>query len=152
MTVALPSPISPSMPIPPTRSPTATAAAARDAGSIQRAAQEFEAMAVGQMLAPMFQTVDTAKGAFGGGSGEEAWKPMMVAELGKQVAKGGGIGLARPVMEQMLRLQEARNEPGGAQVPPTPNPPEQNHFEQLMLEQPTLRRTTLQQAITRPGA
>ena len=85
---------------------------------IQKAAQDFEAMALGQMLAPMFETVDASKGAFGGGSGEEAWKPMMVNEIGKQMAKSGGMGLARPVMEQMLRMQEARN--GGAGTPLRP--------------------------------
>lgn len=71
-------------------------------------AQQFEAMAIGQMLAPMFDTVDTGKGLFGGGNGEDAWKPMMVSELAKTVAAHGGFGLARPVMEQMMRLQEAK--------------------------------------------
>jgi Rod binding domain-containing protein len=33
---------------------------------------------------------------------------MMVTEIGKQMAKSGGVGLARPVMEQMLRMQETR--------------------------------------------
>lgn len=104
---------------------------------IQKSAQDFEAMALGQMLAPMFETVDASKGPFGGGSGEEAWKPMMVSELGKQMAKGGGLGLARPVMEQMLRMQEAR--PDGAAGMPAAR--EQTPTEQLLLERPALRRT-----------
>ena len=74
-----------------------------------RAAQDFEAMAIGQMLQPMFETVDTAHGPFGGGAGEEAWKPMMVDTIGKQIAAHGGIGLARPVFAEMLQAQEARN-------------------------------------------
>lgn len=73
---------------------------------IAAAAQQFEAMAIGQLLAPMFDTVDTSKGLFGGGEAEAAWKPMMVSEMAKQVAKQGSFGLARPVMEQMMRLQE----------------------------------------------
>ena len=32
---------------------------------------------------------------------------MMTAELAKHMAAHGGLGLARPVMQQMLRLQEA---------------------------------------------
>ncbi len=91
---------------------------------IQKAAQDFEAMALGQMLAPMFETVDASKGVFGGGSGEQAWKPMMVNELGKQMAKSGGVGLARPVMEQMMRMQEARTE-GAAGAPSGQKPREQ---------------------------
>ena len=66
-------------------------------------------MALGQMLAPMFETVDASKGAFGEGSGEQAWQLMMVTEIGKQMAKSGGVGLARPVMEQMLRLTGMRS-------------------------------------------
>ena len=73
---------------------------------IAAAAQQFEAMAIGQLIAPMFDTVNTSKGPFGGGDGEAAWKPMLVSELAKHIAAHGGLGLARPVMQQMLRLQE----------------------------------------------
>ncbi len=76
-----------------------------------QAAQDFEAMTLGQMLAPMFETVDTSKGTFGGGEGEAAWRPMMTQELGKQIAKSGGLGLAVPVYHQMLELQAKREEP-----------------------------------------
>ena len=69
-------------------------------------------MALGQMLAPMFETVDQSKGMFGGGDGEAAWKPLWVKELAKHVAAHGGLGLAGPVMQQMLRLQEARSGAG----------------------------------------
>ena len=75
---------------------------------IAAAAQQFEAVAIGQMLEPMFATADPSKGLFGGGSAEEAWRPMMVTELAKGIAAHGGLGLARPVMEQMMRLQESR--------------------------------------------
>lgn len=74
---------------------------------IAAAAGQFEAMAIGQLLQPMFDTVDTGKGLFGGGNGEDAWKPMLVTELAKQISKAGGLGLAQPIMQQMLRLQEA---------------------------------------------
>ena len=76
---------------------------------IQKAAQEFEAMAIGQMLAPMFETADQSKTMFGGGDGEKAWRPMLVSALAKHMAAHGGLGLARPVMQQMLQMQEARN-------------------------------------------
>jgi peptidoglycan hydrolase FlgJ len=73
---------------------------------LRKAAQDFEAMAIGQLLQPMFETVDTAHGAFGGGAGEEAWRPMLVDAIGKQMAANGGIGLAVPVFNAMLRAQE----------------------------------------------
>lgn len=75
---------------------------------ITASAKQFEAMAIGQLLEPMFATVDSSKGPFGGGEAEQAWRPMMVTELAKGVAAHGGLGLARPVMEQMMRMQEAR--------------------------------------------
>ena len=74
---------------------------------IERAAQDFEAMALGQLLGPIFDTVDESKGPFGGGSGEAAWKPMMVTEMAKSLAKQGSMGLKEPIMQQMLRMQEA---------------------------------------------
>lgn len=74
---------------------------------VAASARQFEAMAIGQLLQPMFDTVDTGKGLFGGGNGEDAWKPMLVSELAKQIANAGGLGLAQPIMQQMLRLQEA---------------------------------------------
>lgn len=72
-----------------------------------KTAQDFEAMVLGQLVAPMFATVATSKGMFGGGAAEEQWKPMLSQEIGKHVAKGGGLGLAVPVYHQMLRAQEA---------------------------------------------
>jgi Rod binding domain-containing protein len=51
--------------------------------------------------------VETSKGVFGGGAAEEQWRPMLSQEIGKHVARGGGLGLAVPVYHQMLRAQEA---------------------------------------------
>jgi peptidoglycan hydrolase FlgJ len=76
----------------------------------RKAAQDFEAMALGEMLQPMFKTVDTSKGLFGGGKGEATWKPMMVEEMAKTIAKHGGIGLADSVMREMLRMQENKHD------------------------------------------
>jgi peptidoglycan hydrolase FlgJ len=86
---------------PPTTLPPAKVAA------IAKAAQDFEAMAIGQMLQPMFATVDMSHNAMGGGAAEAAWKPMLVDEIAKHMARHGGLGLAQPVFAQMLRMQEA---------------------------------------------
>lgn len=74
-----------------------------------KAAQDFEAMALSEFLKPMFDTVDTAHAPFGGGQGEEQWKPMMVDALAKQITKAGGIGLAKQVFTQMIHMQEAKD-------------------------------------------
>jgi flagellar protein FlgJ len=72
---------------------------------LAKSAQDFEAMAIGQLLQPMFDTVDTAHNAFGGGAGEEAWKPMLVQEFARQIEAHGGLGLAKPIYDAMLRMQ-----------------------------------------------
>ncbi|WP_428488798.1 rod-binding protein [Rhodopila sp.] len=79
-----------------------------DPAKVAKSAQDFEAMAIGQLLQPMFDTVDTSHDLFGGGAGEEAWKPMLVQEFAKQIAAHGGLGLAKPIYEAMLRMQGNR--------------------------------------------
>jgi peptidoglycan hydrolase FlgJ len=79
-----------------------------DPAKMAKSARDFEAMAIGQLLQPMFDTVNTSKSAFGGGSGEEAWKPMLIQEFAKQIAAHGGLGLAKPVYDAMQRMQETK--------------------------------------------
>jgi peptidoglycan hydrolase FlgJ len=71
------------------------------------AAKQFEAVALTELLQPMFATLDEAGGMFGGGVGETAWRPMLVQAIAQQIAAHGGIGLAAPVLRTMLGMQEA---------------------------------------------
>ncbi len=73
-----------------------------------KAAQDFEAMAIGQLLQPMFSTVDMSGGSFGGGEGEKNFQPMLVTEMAKEVEQHGGLGLAKPIYDEMLKMQEKR--------------------------------------------
>jgi Rod binding domain-containing protein len=75
---------------------------------LRKAAEDFTAVALNELLKPMFDTADIASGPFGGGPAEEQFKPMMISEIAKQIARSGGLGLAEPVYQQMLRLQETR--------------------------------------------
>ena len=86
--------------------PVATSLPEAQVAKAWKAAQDFEAMALGQLLAPMFNTVDTAHSVFGGGEAEATWRPMLVDAIGKQMAAQGGLGLAAPVFATMLRAQE----------------------------------------------
>jgi len=79
---------------------------------MRQGAQDFEAMALGQLLAPMFDTVDTAHSAFGGGEAEATIKPLLIDAIAKHIAAHGGLGLAAPVFASMLRTQEAANAAG----------------------------------------
>ncbi len=71
-----------------------------------KAAQEFEATALNELIKPMFDTIDTTKNPLGGGDGETQWRPMLVQEYAKTMSRHGGIGLAVPIFNQMLRMQE----------------------------------------------
>jgi Rod binding domain-containing protein len=86
--------------------PTAAQLADPRIARLWKAAQDFEGMTIGELLKPMFDTVDTSKGLFGGGPAEQTWRPMLVSEIGKEMERHGGLGLAVPVFNQMLRAQE----------------------------------------------
>jgi Rod binding domain-containing protein len=86
--------------------PTAAQLADPGVAKIWKAAQDFEAMTLSALLKPMFDTVDLAHNPLGGGDGEATWAPMLVDEYAKQMTQRGGMGLAVPVFQQMLRMQE----------------------------------------------
>lgn len=77
----------------------------RDPAAVKKAAQDFEAVFVSQMMQQMFAGVKTDT-MFGGGQGEEMFRSMMIDEYGKQVVKHGGLGIAQSVMNTMLAAQE----------------------------------------------
>ncbi len=96
--------------LPPTSAATApdpAELASPQAARAWRAAQDFEAMALSQLLAPMFDTIDSSTGPFGGGPGEQAFKPFLTDAIARKMTEHGGLGLAMPVWRQMLRLQES---------------------------------------------
>jgi Rod binding domain-containing protein len=76
---------------------------------LEKSAQDFTAVALGEMLAPMFDTLDQTGGTFGGGGGEAAFRPMLVQEFAKTIARQGGFGLTEQVAKAMLALQEKRS-------------------------------------------
>ncbi len=75
------------------------------AGDIDAAAGKFEAMALGELLKPMFSTVDLSSGPFGGGSAEQQWMPMLVDAIASKMQQAGGLGLAGPVRAALARAQ-----------------------------------------------
>ncbi len=92
--------------------PDPTQLASPQGQKLWKAAQDFEAMALGALLEPMFATIDQSKGVLGGGSGEESWRPMLTQAMAKQVSAAGGLGIALPVFNQLLRQQEAMRATG----------------------------------------
>ena len=88
--------------------PVGTAPGAGTApAALRRAAQEFEAQALSQLLAPAFATVDIGRSAFGGGAAEAQWRPMLLDAMAGAAARSGrgGIGVAEAVLREVLRWQ-----------------------------------------------
>ena len=92
----------------PSEAPKAESPGAEANPRLWKAAQDFEAMALGQFLQPMFSTVDLSGGSFGGGAGEKNFQPMLVTEMAKEVERHGGLGLTQPIYQEMLKMQEKR--------------------------------------------
>ncbi len=71
---------------------------------IRRVAEEFEAVFIAEMLAPMFESLST-EGLGGGGQGEQMFRPMLVERYAEAISQAGGVGIAESVMREMLRMQ-----------------------------------------------
>jgi len=83
----------------------ARAPRAGDDRSVAEAAENFEAVFLTQMLQPLFEGLET-DGFFGGGHAEGIYRSVLVDEIGKQVARSGGIGIADAVAREMIKMQE----------------------------------------------
>lgn len=73
--------------------------------SAKRAADEFEAIFISQMLKSMSTGIKT-DGPFGGGQSEDIYRELMNEELGKTISKNGGIGISDAIYREMLKNQE----------------------------------------------
>ena len=93
-------PVTPNASLPPVprKAPGPTAASTAEA---------FEAVFLGQMAQLMIGSLDT-DGAFSGGHAEEMFRGVLGEQIGTAMAARGGIGLAPPVMEQIIKLQEGQ--------------------------------------------
>jgi len=79
----------------------------RDTKSIDKTAEDFEAVFLSQMLESMFKGIKT-EGPFGGGHAEEMMRSFMLQEYGKVMAAGGGVGIADAVKRELLHAQEGK--------------------------------------------
>ncbi len=68
-------------------------------------AEDFEAFFISSYLDAMFAGLKT-DGPFGGGHAEGVYRSLLNQELGKAIARSGGVGVADQVMQEILKLQE----------------------------------------------
>jgi len=94
-------------PISPGLNGSKSADAARDPAAIKKAASQFEAIIIRQLLAPAIEPV--MSGGIGGAkdSGGGIYGYMLTDALSNNLAQGGGLGLAR-MLEKQLTPQGAK--------------------------------------------
>jgi len=76
------------------------ALASEDRSELKRAVADFEALFIQQILKSMRETIDKGD-LFHGGSGEEVYTSLLDAELSKDMARSGGIGLSEMLLRQL---------------------------------------------------
>ena len=72
--------------------------------AIEKAAEEFEAVFLAQMMEHMFADIDLSPGSEG--PGDDIYKSLMIDEYSKLMSRSGGIGVSDHVRREMLRVQE----------------------------------------------
>ncbi len=79
----------------------------QDKDQARETAVDFEAVFLSSMLNIMFEGIPT-DGPFGGGNGEKMFRSIMNDNIGRAMARNGGIGLADAVYSEIIRLQESQ--------------------------------------------
>ena len=76
---------------------------------MKAAAQDFETTYLNSMFSQMFKDLPT-EGLGHGGHAEETWRGLLVNEYAKSVSKAGGIGLAKSIYQELVRVQERKGQ------------------------------------------
>ena len=71
---------------------------------IDASAKQFESQFLSVMVGQMFEGTEISA-PFGGGEGEAAFKSFLTDAMAKSVVKQGGIGLAKDIAKEMLKMQ-----------------------------------------------
>lgn len=92
-------------PAPVNGSPLTQTANPASQAKFHRAAQQFEAMFLGEMLR-MAHPASNATGIFATGVGEKSWQGFMDQALGQALAAGGHTGLTSVIEKALATAQE----------------------------------------------
>jgi flagellar protein FlgJ len=73
-------------------------------GKAKSAAGEFESMFLNSMFEQMNTNVD-GDGPFGGSGSLKVWRSFLTNQYAQMYAKSGGVGIAKHVYDELLKLQ-----------------------------------------------
>jgi flagellar protein FlgJ len=71
----------------------------------RKAAEDFEAVMLSQIMEEMFAGVEPDEN-FGGGTGEKMFRSLLNEKVAGSISKQGGIGIADAVQGELIKLQE----------------------------------------------
>lgn len=71
----------------------------------RQSAEEFEAVFLSTLLAPVFESL-AEDADFAGGAAEATWTGLLTDEYARAIARAGGVGLADAVYRELLAMQE----------------------------------------------
>ncbi len=97
----------PGAPLPMSTTARPTPQQTQEADALRRAAEEFEAVFLSEMLGPMFEGIET-EGLGGGGMGEQIFRPMLIERYAEAIGRAGGVGIADSVVREFMRMQAAQ--------------------------------------------
>ncbi len=79
-----------------------------DPAAAQKAGEDFEAFFMSQAFENMFEGLGSDD-LFGGGSGENVYRSLLIQEYSKVAATSGSTGIGAAVTREILHLQEAQS-------------------------------------------
>lgn len=91
-----------------------TTAGTAESGRLGEAAREFEGVFLGLLMKAM-RGNSSGSGLFKEGSDTQMYREMFDQEIGRTLAKAGGIGLAQMVLRDQARRQAAEGATAGRQ-------------------------------------
>ncbi len=92
-----------------------SAQAASDADRLRKTSQELEGVFLGMLMKSMRATVGTG-GLFKEGMDTQTYRDMFDQEIGRTLARAGGIGLAQMVLRDQLLRQSGKAGEDGAKA------------------------------------
>lgn len=78
---------------------------------VRKQAEELEGVFLNTLTKQMFSSIKTDSAAFGGGFGEETWRSMQSEQIANSMAQNGGLGIADQMMGDLVKMQEAAQNP-----------------------------------------
>jgi Rod binding domain-containing protein len=75
----------------------------RKMDELRKAAQDFEAVFIAQLLSQMRRSMAPPSSLLNGGNAEETFRSLMDQEIGKSVARRGRFGIADAIYRQLSK-------------------------------------------------